>query len=42
MVQHAWVFVLVLLAALVFVLRVSHKQTKSTNDGNTKGRRGVL
>jgi hypothetical protein len=42
MVQHAWVFVLVLLAAVVFVLRLSHKQTKNSNDGNTRGRRGVL
>ena len=42
MVQHAWVFVLLLLVAVVFVLRLSHKQSKNLNDGNTKGRRGVL
>ena len=39
MVQHAWVFVLLLLAALVFALRTSHKQPKGSHDERKGDRR---
>jgi hypothetical protein len=39
MVQHAWVFVLLLLAAVVFALRTSHSKPKYSHDANKGDRR---
>jgi hypothetical protein len=34
MVQHVWVFLLLLLGALVFAVRTSHKKPKDPHENN--------